>query len=245
MFFDPCDSVGERIATFGLYEADDLAAIRSFLTAHPPAGRIAVDVGANIGNHTLALHDLFERVISVEPNPLALHLLRANLLYNDITNVHILPIAAAETAGEHAMAVNHDGNLGASFLADDGDIVVQTARLDDVVPPLLSESERIGFMKLDIEGFELPALAGAAKLLQRDRPIVAFEAQNGALSGVVAYLRRNGYGRFLEMQYDGWTREQTFVRRVAGLLSRGPGFRLVPLREDVHAFRALVLAIAD
>jgi FkbM family methyltransferase len=50
-------------------------------------------------------------------------------------------------------------------------IDVEVVRLDDVVPP----GRRITLMKVDVEGAELDLFRGGACLLERDRPLVAFE----------------------------------------------------------------------
>lgn len=54
----------------------------------------------------------------------------------------------------------------ASHATPDGDIIVPTARLDD-------ELEHLTLLKMDIEGFEPKALAGAARLISTQRPRIA------------------------------------------------------------------------
>ncbi|MDP9863640.1 MULTISPECIES: FkbM family methyltransferase [Streptosporangium] len=51
------------------------------------------------------------------------------------------------------------------------DIVVDTVRLDEVVPA----DVRVDLIKIDVEGGEVVALRGAAELLRRCRPVVVFE----------------------------------------------------------------------
>jgi hypothetical protein len=69
-----------RNGTF--YEAEDLALI----APHVPQGSTFVDIGANVGNHTVYAAMILgvARVIPVEPNPLALRLLMLNVMMNGL-----------------------------------------------------------------------------------------------------------------------------------------------------------------
>lgn len=58
----------------------------------------------------------------------------------------------------------------------DTEIVVKTARLDDL---LLQQTAKIDLIKIDVEGGELDVLKGASALLTRDKPVVIFECGLG------------------------------------------------------------------
>jgi FkbM family methyltransferase len=84
--------------------------------------------------------------------------------------VRIEPWAVADTTGEVRFSA-----LGSvrSGVADEGGATVQAVALDDLdVAPTL--------VKMDVEGFELPALKGAVRLLTRDRPVLAISLYHHA-----------------------------------------------------------------
>lgn len=60
------------------------------------------------------------------------------------------------------------GQGGASAIGDEGGGLVQVARLDECLPNL-----PVTYLKLDVEGHELEALAGAVDTIRRNRPILA------------------------------------------------------------------------
>jgi len=55
-------------------------------------------------------------------------------------------------------------------------LTVEKCRMDDVIP----EGEKIGFIKIDVEGGEFAVLRGAERLISANRPIVLFECGLGA-----------------------------------------------------------------
>lgn len=142
-----------------------------------PRGGTFVDVGANWGYFTLAgAHAVGAegRVLALEPDPRMHDELRANVARNGIRNVTVLPVAAAEGAGEAVLAgyAEADRNRGVSSLvaapsADAPAFTVRTAALDDLL-----DGEGIGavdLVKIDVEGAEERVLRGMARGLAEGR----------------------------------------------------------------------------
>ncbi|WP_386065780.1 FkbM family methyltransferase [Tahibacter sp. UC22_41] len=109
------DDIGAQILAHGWYEDLLLRALfEVFLRDRAAAFRdgAAVDVGANVGNHTLWFARRFARVVAVEPNPICTHLLQASLLMNGVDNVHLLALGLSDAAGERTFHADLQGNLG-------------------------------------------------------------------------------------------------------------------------------------
>jgi FkbM family methyltransferase len=150
-------------------------------------GSIAVDVGANIGNHSVFFGAfLVPHVVSVEPNPAVLPLLEQNLTDNSV-QFSIVPIAVSDRGG-HASIVMPMGsthNLGMAQVvpADPAGTAarIELATLDDVLAEWRRQHRpdaRVVLLKVDVEGMELGVLKGASKTLATDRPHVFAEAMN-------------------------------------------------------------------
>lgn len=130
---------------------------------------VFVDCGAYDGD-TLASfleHNggRFSRFIALEPEPDNLAALQARVaaLPADVAErVEILPYASAAQAG----TVTFGGSGTGAGISEDGHLTVETVALDDVV------AGPVTYLKMDIEGAEPDALAGAAGIVTRDRPVL-------------------------------------------------------------------------
>jgi FkbM family methyltransferase len=146
------------------------------LRPYIPKGGTVVDAGAFIGDHTV----FYARCVgsaghvhAFEPNTQAFECLHYNTRALPVTchNAGLSNTAASAT-------VCKDDNAGASHLSDGQGCRVFP--LDDLALP------RLDFIKLDIEGFEVMALRGARDTIQRCRPTMLVEVNEGA-------LQRQGY----------------------------------------------------
>jgi FkbM family methyltransferase len=195
------DYISDCIRTEGVYEREILEFLRDRVFDLPACGhQTALDVGANIGNHSLYLADIFKKVVAFEPNPLTKSMLEINLALNGVENVDVRAVALASKPGKEMLRFGF-ANLGAAHLASidaDGDersIEVELAAGDDVI----DQSDRIGFIKIDVEGAELLVLKGLMQTLRRHQPIVAIEQWSAAIelsdgsSPSVSFLRDLGY----------------------------------------------------
>lgn len=136
-------------------------------------GDTVLDGGANIGTHTVAyLRAVGETgaVIAVEPNPDALACLRLNCPSAEIV--------AASLGHERGEALLQScANAGASHLSSTGDVVCDVVTIDDIL-----HGRAVRLIKLDVEGFEPDAIAGARETLIHHAPIIVLEVNSGALA---------------------------------------------------------------
>lgn len=170
------DSVIERqIYLFGGYEQ---SLIGAFLNMIPNDRRgVAIDVGANVGTHSLAFAQAFERVICFDPSVDVFASLLKNLALNPLANVHPVNAGLGETTETRAFFTIANGNRGLGTFVDDqydqpldkiGEFPI--VRGDDVLPDLVGKESKIDAVKLDIQGFEPAALRGLQKTLAEHRP---------------------------------------------------------------------------
>ena len=172
--------LGWHVAFFGTYEPE----LREIFRAVLPAGGVAVDVGANVGWHTLLLARLVGdggRVLAAEPNPSVRARLQENLNLNRFRHVEVVPYALADAEGA-AEFLAPDGNavgagdgrmVAATEIGEHQIIRVETRRLDTIL--LAMRLERLDLIKIDVEGFEWPVLKGAEQMIARFRPHIVFE----------------------------------------------------------------------
>lgn len=168
--------IGRSLARYGEWAEHEIAAVSGLLSD----GRTIVDVGANIGNHTLAFASRFpgSRVIAIEPQPFAFGLLAANATANPAaTRVRPIHAAAGDRDGLIWARFDYESvhwNVGAMRLVEtppgDGALPIPLVRLDTLLG-----DEDVQFLKIDVEGMEEAVLAGADATIRRCRPIIYFE----------------------------------------------------------------------
>jgi len=199
------DAIGCHVRGAGAYEPEVLAAIAAI--AGTSMDGVALDIGANIGNHTIILSRCFARVLAFEPNPMLASVLDANLRLNGCTNVKIVKRGLSDRRVHGHLKQRQVGNSGTfEFIESvgktdsDDDLRhtgVELARGDEILMSVLAPPERIRIIKIDIEGGELAALRGLEAHLKRDMPIVCFEVRNAAEGEPVReFLETVGYSHF-------------------------------------------------
>ncbi len=123
-------------------------------------GDLFIDVGANVGSYTLWAAELGAEVISFEPAPESLKLLRENI---DLNGYEVKVIQAA--AGAACGSANLTTGLGsANRLEPGGDTECPVVTIDSIVGDSV-----IAGMKIDVEGFEIDVLRGCARALAEGR----------------------------------------------------------------------------
>jgi FkbM family methyltransferase len=142
-------------------------ATRHFLFDQVKDGQIFYDIGAHGGVYTLTLIKRGLVVHSFEPQP---EDLVANLRLNGVPTDKVHAVALGQRDGTAKMTTKERSS---NHISDSGDRVVPLVRLDDYVASLGLPDPN--WIKIDIEGMELPALRGAEQLLNRSRPTIICE----------------------------------------------------------------------
>lgn len=163
-----------------------------------------IDGGGNIGMSVLSFKRLYPhaRITCFEPDPAIFALLQENLARNGLEDVRLINAGLSGTAGEVAFAP--DGSAGGQIAPGIGGAGprVRMERLSDYL------DEPVDFLKLNIEGEELPVLREAAA------------------SGKLGRVRE------LVLEYHGWANGEQRLGDILNLLDRA-GFRYL-----VHDFDA-------
>lgn len=142
-----------------------------------PPGRAALDVGANRGTYTHVLAKLCSHVHAFEPNP-KMHGLLARALPRNATAYQV---ALSDTNGGTTDLIvplygTKFSNVGASLNPrkaerPHGVVPVERRTLDSY------GFEDVGFIKIDVEGFEQAVLTGARDTIARCRPTILVEME--------------------------------------------------------------------
>ena len=172
------------------YEVEMLDDIRNKLGKDS----VIIDVGANIGNHTVFFGLFCEssEVHSFEPNPYAIEILQKNVALNLLDEkVKIHPVALGASTGKGQLVKPSENNIGMTQVVKDSDGKVAISTLDD---SLLANLKRCDLIKIDAEGMDLEVLRGGKGILEKFHPVIYVEcATKPEFVSVAEYLQAYGY----------------------------------------------------
>jgi FkbM family methyltransferase len=151
-------------------------------------GERCIDVGANIGIHTVRLAKLVGpagEVIAFEADGDLARRARDNVTLNGLTNVRIIQAAASDRAGGNVLLYRpeeSDANKGRASLLPHSyltgsTVSVRTSSIDEV------NERALALIKIDVEGYEAAVVSGAASTISMYRPSIVFEHSPNLMRG--------------------------------------------------------------
>jgi FkbM family methyltransferase len=151
---------------------------------------VVVEVGANIGAHTVVLAKKAAKVHAFEPQRRLYNVLCANMALNALDNVECYRAAGGEA---HALAeipavdFEERGNNHGAFSIEVGGSAADTVEVLPITVPC-------DFLKVDVEGYEARVLRGAEPMIRECAPVLYVEndrAENSA--ELVGLIKGMGY----------------------------------------------------
>lgn len=163
-----------------------------------PSGRIALDIGANIGLYSHVLARLCPRVEAFEPQPSCLETLEA---FAAGRNIGVHAIALSDGDGTLTLNIPETGGEASGLASFRVPATGATRRLEVPVRRLDSYGfTNVGFIKIDVEGHEFETLKGAEETILREKPVLMVEIEQRHLDFPMAHifdwLRERGYAGF-------------------------------------------------
>ena len=131
--------------------------------------RVCLDIGSNIGQWTRPLSKKFESVVCFEPNPNFRECFEKNIQEK---NVLLWPYGLSDK--EHKAKQDFNSTV---LQQEDGDIDCRT--LDSF------GLTNVDFVKIDVDGFEIPLLNGARQTLSKNDPVINIEMKRDKRTDVV------------------------------------------------------------
>jgi FkbM family methyltransferase len=171
------------------YEIEELAII----ARHFRPGSIMLDVGANIGNHTIYAAKFLgaRRIICIEPNPEAIMILRINVDLNQLheqVDMRYLGLGLSDSPCAAVIARTIAMNLGGVELASQAGGSIRLFAGDELL-----QGQPIDFIKIDVEGMELAVLKGLERTIAECRPGIFVEVDNAHAPAFHALIQHLGY----------------------------------------------------
>lgn len=211
---------------------EDRIADELFLSDYLKRGSIFVDIGANIGTHSLKAAFVVGpsgKIISFEPHPKTFYYLNKNIHLNAFDNIETHNCALGDKSGHLYFSNN---------IADDQNCIVSSAGIKVEVKKLEAavSPRKIDLIKIDVEGYELFVLRGGMRLLEHTDCIMfefsetSFNKYGYGTKDILKFFQENGFTVFklthgklykLAEEYDyKKTENMLAVKDIEGFLQR-------------------------
>jgi FkbM family methyltransferase len=146
-----------------------------------------LDIGANVGHHTLFMAGKADWVVAVEPFPALQQLIQQKIALNDLTHVQLIPYAFGEVDGMLQYYPGGGSNSGTgTFLPEETGtyqepMKIPVKRGDQFLAEM--NLQRIDLCKVDAEGFEPLVFRGLVERLRADQPPILTEITDRSRAG--------------------------------------------------------------
>lgn len=176
-----------------------MSEVEAWLTEHlPKRGRLALDIGANVGNWTLVLAQSCDEVHAFEPNPQALPILRGFTTTRQ--NVRLFDAAVGVEVGDVDLHLYGSSAWASVYRESELDAWRDGEPSETIRVPMVSldalcyERRPVDFVKIDVEGAERDVLTGAAGMIVARHPALLVEIHTAAnREWTLDFLGMHGY----------------------------------------------------
>ncbi|WP_339745385.1 FkbM family methyltransferase [uncultured Maricaulis sp.] len=195
---DAC--IGASLRQYGEWAESEISQIRQYLKS----GSFVIDVGANVGTHSVAFaqHVGSEGfVISVEAQPEVHVLLASNIVMNQmqgrVVALNALASSKQNVSPYVASPDKNSENFGAESFTVEREAVVSKRAVMTSLPVIRIDDMnliRCDLIKIDVEGMELDVLNGSVETIKRHNPIIYFEQNSDRnFAEIHSMLNKIGY----------------------------------------------------
>jgi len=206
--------------------------VQEALAHHLQPGHIFYDIGANVGFFTVIGARLVGptgHVYAFEPVPENVAFVRKNVALNNFSNVTVFERAVSQSSGKGELLVSHYSG-GATLSPSDapsdlkGVIAVDLISIDELIaqqgliPPTV--------VKIDVEGAEMEVLKGMIQTIEKYRPIIIYELDDGDEQTFRRKQREcdtfiQGFGYKLTLLADSYPRADWIVSHTVAIPKSG------------------------
>jgi FkbM family methyltransferase len=238
MLYNPKDAyVGRSLDLYGEFSEGEVKTLMQLA----PEGGVVLDIGANIGAHTVPLAQKVGPkgvVLAFEPQPRIHMMLCANLLMNGLANVLIYSCALGTEKGTAFLPVldyEQPNNYGAVSVTDAPDprLPARPTRVMAIDDLKLASC---ALMKIDVEGSEAKVLRGGAKTIMALRPILYVENDRKEKSAELIALLRHELGYELYWDMPALYNPENIAGNAENVFPRVASFNMLCVpRESKHS----------
>ena len=234
------NNIDANVFFYGAFEKPLLFFLRdtlnALITETPKA--IFMDIGANVGHHSIFLSKFASQVLAFEPYPKVNMQFKQQIAHNNISNIQIFEIGLSdrcETLNYYAPTGNNEG-IGSFDESSIGKGNTSYGKLELQEGDQVIESDswkNIKLIKIDVEGFEKKVIKGLTRTIEEERPVIVCEITYGQQLSFVSIKELSSY---LPQNYEILTFNTRKLdgskdKRKGSLAKRSGFYELISLKE--------------
>lgn len=153
----------------------------------------AIDIGANVGLHSVRFSQKFKEVISFEPTSFNFNCLKSNC--STFKNIRLENCGLGEIEEKSIISIPKDtDNCGAFSIVDFKNHATELIQESIIIKTLDSFNLSPDFIKIDTQGYEMNVLRGSIKTITRYKPTFLIECEyKKQFREVDSFLSQLGY----------------------------------------------------
>lgn len=187
------DSIQRNILKNDKYYEDEYLFFIKTLIGNKIGQGIVLDIGANIGNHSLywALECGAKNIYAFEPVKDTFAILKKNIALNELEDVvKLFNLGVGEKNSRADICEYSLENIGGTKLRDNSEGKIEICAIDE-----MNIKESVSLMKIDVEGYEVQVLRGAINTIKKYMPYIMIEAwdYNQSIFDLIDLLCPLGY----------------------------------------------------
>ena len=249
--FPAFDYISNEITLDGVFEKKELETFFSWLNSLAISTKesVCIDIGANIGNHSLYFSDYYRKVYSFEPSAKIFNVLSLNSKLVD--NIQCFNFGCSnedKTTLLYSISTNRGGSFISSEEKEGETEKIEVKTLDAT----LQDIDNVGLIKIDVEGHEYEVLEGAEKTIRDNMPIILFEQHENNFSDnsspSIEFLRKVGYKNFAILKKFPRVKGNFFKQLIFNpmlVLLFGDQTRIELVKNIVPDFYEFIIALPD
>ena len=194
------NNIDANVYFYGAFEKPLLFFLRdtlnALITETPKA--IFMDIGANVGHHSIFLSKFASQVLAFEPYPKVNMQFKQQIAHNNISNIQIFETGLSdrrETLNYYAPTGNNEG-IGSFDESSIGKGNTSYGKLELQEGDQVIESDswkNIKLIKIDVEGFEKKVIKGLSRTIEEERPVIVCEITYGQQLSFVSIEELSSY----------------------------------------------------
>jgi len=174
------EGISTELALFNVHEPLTTKILKTNLKT----GMVCLDIGSNIGYYTLLESKIVGdqgNVIAIEPSPINFRYLQKNLQLQNTKNVEAYNFAAGNSDGKIRFFISNKSNRSRTIAPSE---VVSTSKNENIIEVPVKRLDifleekglnKLDFLRMDVEGFELNVYEGIRKTVRKFKPIIQIE----------------------------------------------------------------------